>query len=204
MDLSLKKNGGNANGRVRLPSKKNINLALAGEKPINLLAAIIGVVLIVIAAALISKFAVVDRYMAVSEAQRQVNELQKQIDEGYEKIAGYGELTELYAHYTYSGMTSEELERCDRNKITDLLRRTVIPDFYLSQWTVTGNQLVITVTGSTLQEINLLAEKINEEPIVDYCEVITAKTTDERFLNSGLVDGNVTVYLKNASEVKEG
>ena len=90
-----------------LPTKRTINLAVVGEKPLNMLVAVPAIVVIILAAALVSKFTVVDRLMAVNRAQAEVAALQADVDAGYEAIADYGDLVDEYAHYTLSGMTEE-------------------------------------------------------------------------------------------------
>lgn len=186
--------------KVKLPTKTAINLANVGVKKTNKLVAVLAVVLVIIAVALLSKFLVIDRFASVTAAENANNELQRQIDEGYRRIASFGDLSDKYAHYTYTDMTAAELESVDRNQIMDLLRRLVLPDFYLGSWTVTGNKLTVTVVGSTLQELNLLSQSMMEEPIVDYGYVTTARTTDNRFVGKDLVDGTITLYLKRPAE----
>ena len=123
--MAFKRNENNkktkAPARGRLPVKRTINLATVGEKPVNPFIAVPAIVLIVVAAALFSKIAVIDRMVKVSQAQAEVSYLQSQIDAGYERIESFGELVEEYAHYTYSGMTEEELQRVDRDDVMEML-----------------------------------------------------------------------------------
>lgn len=166
---------------VRLPVKQSINLAVVGVKPIKLYVALPIIILILAAAAAFSKFGVVDRYMKVAEAERQVAATRKQVDDAYVKLAEYDELNEIYAHYTYSGMTNEELNRVDRSDIISLIQRMIIPNAVLDSWSVSGNQLILNITGSSLQEINLLSQKLNDQSIVDFSTVRTASTTETRY-----------------------
>ena len=57
-----------------------------------------------------------------------------------------------------------------------MIERVVIPQARLSGWSVSGNQLNLTVSARTLQEINLMAQQIENEDIVDYCQVLNAAT----------------------------
>ncbi len=189
-----------------MPTKRSINLAALGEKPMNMAIAIPAVVLIVVAAVLFSKFLVIDRLAEVAAAQRHVAELQAQLDAGYEELAGFDELNELYAHYTYSGMTQEELTRTDRAEVLDLIQRLVIPRVELGEWSLSGNTLNLNVTGSSLQDINLLAQKLEEDGLVNYCSVTTAVNNDYVWVNGELiedddVDACVLVYLNSEAEV---
>ena len=186
--------------RGRLPSKRSINLALSAEKKkIDLRAAIPAILLVVAAAFLFSKFAVVDRLMEMSNEQAKAAELQRQVDRGYEKIESYGDLVEQYAHYTYSGMTKEELTRADRVKVLELIERLLIPNATVDSWQLNGNVLSVTLTGSTLQEINLLAQTLGDEPMVQFCKVTTARTNEVSAIDDRdeyqVVKAKLIVYL---------
>lgn len=89
--------------------------------------AVPGIVLILLAALLFSKFAVADRLAAVTEAARETEVVKAQLDAGYQKIEEFGDMTEEYAHVTYSGMTAEELGRADRIEVLDLMQRVILP-----------------------------------------------------------------------------
>lgn len=195
--------------RVRIPTKTEINLALIGEKKINGLIALPAILLIVLAAALFSKFLVYDRMMEVVAAQREVYELQSQLDAGYEELSDFAELSDLYAHYTFSGMTKEEQERIDRVEVLSLIDRLILPQAGVDNLTVTGNQMTLNISGNTLQEINLLVQQLELDPLVDYCSVTTAVSKGEanvpvEYDENAIVTARVIVYLKSASEVNAG
>lgn len=191
-DAEKKKKSKSARGKARrgrVPMKTEINLAIVGEKHINGLIALPAVLLIILAAALFSKFLVIDRMMEVSAAEAEVARLQAQLDAGYAELTNYGELADLYAHYTFSGMTQEELQRVDRGDVLDLLDRVVLPQAGVDSLTLSGNQMTLNMKSSTLQEINLLVQQLELEPMVDFCSVTTAVSNE--------TDGN---RVKNAME----
>ncbi len=172
------------NKTVRMPTKQSINLANVNSKPIKLYIALPAIILIIAAAVLLSKFAVVDRLMQVSAAEYRVATLRTELSAAYEKLASFDDLNEKYAHYTYSGMTAEELHRVDRCEVIALIQRVILPELIVDSWSVTGNQLTMSVTGSSLQTVNLMVQKLYEEPIVDYCTVRTASTTETSYQTS--------------------
>ena len=106
--------------------------------------------------------------------------VQRELDDAYRRLDSFGELTELYAHYTYSGMTDEEVHRTDRAEILNLLRKVVLPDVAVDSWNVKGNVLNITMTADTLEDINRNVQKINSDELVDFCTVNNAKTNENR------------------------
>lgn len=205
MALTATKKKSKALPKGRLPSKRTINLATVGEKPLNMAVTIPAIVLIILAAALVSKVAVVDRLVKVSRAQAEVAVLQAQLDAGYEAVTGYGDLAEEYAHYTLSGMTEEELQTVDRVALIDMLQRVVLSRAEVGSWNVVGNQLELPITGATLQEINMIVQQLEAEPLVDFCTVSTAATADQNkkqdvISENTVVTAQVIVYLNPVTE----
>lgn len=188
--------------RGDLPQKRTINLIGIGQTTIEMKMAVPGIIIIILAALLFSKFAVVNRLIAVSEANSRVSLIQEQLDLGYAKIESYGDMTEAYAHYTYSGMTPEELGRADRMEVLQLLEEIVLPRVDIDFWSISGNQMTLSITGSALQQINLIVQRLEVEELVDYCTVTTAATKDNTQMIGSDTDvtAQITIYLKDATE----
>lgn len=205
MAVAIKKKTKKTGARKRrgqMPTKRTINLANLGEKPMRLGLAIPLVLLILALAAVFSKFLVIDRMAEVDRAQRAVYELQEKLDAGYEELADFDDLSELYAHYTYSGFTSEELNRADRAEVLKLIRNWVIPWAEVSSWTLTGNELTINMRGESLQQINLIVQQLEAQDLVDFCTVNTANTNDNTRGNAkseeyDIVKARVLIYLSS-------
>ena len=206
--------------RGQLPVKRSINLASLGEKPIKLSLAIPGIVLIILAAFLFSKFLVIDRLAEVNAAQGRVTSLQNRLDAGYRELTDYDDLVEQYAHYTYSGMTQEELERVDRADIINLIQRVILPDVGVASWSVSGNQLTVNMTAKTLEEINRMVQKLDQNELVEFSNILSAVSTEERRVEEKttngvlvrtveqedytIVNAKVLIYLKAQTEVDAG
>ncbi len=194
--------------RRQMPVKRSINLAVIDEKKMRFGLAIPAILLILVAAAAFSKFLVLDRMAEVSAAQAEVSRLQAKIDQGYDELAGFDDLADLYAHYTYSGFTPEELNRSDRVAVLRLIRSVVLPRAEVSSWSLTSNTLTINLNAETLQEINLLVQQLEAEDMVDFCTVNTANTKDNQrrvqTTDLGIVKARVLVYLNAGMEVDNG
>ncbi len=184
---------------AQMPSKTTINLVTVGQKRINLKLAIPALILILALIVVLGKFLVFDRFAEVAQAQRVVDELQTRLSAGYEELAGYEDLNDLYAHYTYSGFTEEELGRTSRVEVLRLIRQVVLPKVELNSWSLTSNELIIDVTGKTLQDINMLALDLQDDSLVNYCTVSTANTNDQRSdrADGDAVTARVLVYLES-------
>ena len=192
--------------RGRTPTKQSINLATIGVKRTNWLLVILTMVLILVAAGAIGKFLVYDRLQEVTRAQNEANAVLSEINVYRGKIEQYGELNDLFAHYTYTGMTDEEHNRVDRVAVLDLIQGVILPRLDVSSWSIASNKLKLSVQGNTLQEINLTAQKLMEDELVDYCEVNTASTGSDKNnkkVSSEKVSANMVVYLVNPEEVAE-
>ena len=194
--------------RRQMPVKRSINLAVIDEKKMRFGLAIPAILLILVAAAAFSKFLVLDRMAEVSAAQAEVSRLQAKIDQGYDELSGFDDLADLYAHYTYSGFTPEELNRSDRVAVLRLIRSVVLPRAEVSSWSLTSNTLTINLNAETLQEINLLVQQLEAEDMVDFCTVNTANTKENQrrvqTTDLGIVKARVLVYLNAGMEVDNG
>jgi hypothetical protein len=65
-------------------------------------------------------------------------------------------------------------------------------------WTVSGNILNVQVTGSSLQEMNKLAQKLEKNEIVDRC-VITTANKGENLDTKKDVSATFIIYLQQPS-----
>ena len=201
---------GTALGRTARAPKKQINLALAGQKKKHYFVAVPAIGAIVVVAGIIGKVAVADRLIKVSEAQSAASELQKQVDDITAYIDSFGDLQDTYAHYTYQGLNGDELSYLNRPDVLRLMKDVIFPKVTVSSWSVSGNQLTLPVTGENLSDINSLVQELEQEPIVDYCNVMTAvtdsTTTDANGENipADTVTGQIIVYLLDPVSVEAG
>ena len=186
--------------RGKLPTKRSINLAMSDEKPVNLKIGIPAMILILLAAFAFGKFAVADRLVAVSRAEAQVSALQSELNAAYDKLNSFGELTEIYAHYTYSGMTQDEISRADRGSAIAMIRRLILPRGEVSSWTLSGNTLTVNMTVQDLRTVNRTVQDIESDAHVNFCTVNTAATTDKTKAIEA-VNARITIYLNPPEEV---
>ena len=196
---------GTALGRTARASKKQINLALAGQKKKHYFVAIPAIGAIVAAAGFLGKVAVADRLVEMSVQQSLASDLQKQVDDVTDYIAGFGDLQQTYAHYTYQGLLVDELSYINRPKVLKLMKEVIFPKVTVSSWSLSGNQLTLPVTGENLSDINALVQQLEDEKLVDYCNVMTAVTdgNQETERAADKVTGQIVVYLADSTEDEE-
>lgn len=169
--------------RGRLPSKRSINLILVNDKKISVLKAIPAVLLVLALAAAFSKFLVMDRLNAIYSSSSEVSRLRTNLVEARKLLKEYDGIEDDYAHLTYADMTSEEMGRVDRVKILELVSTILPAGNTAKSWSVSGNMLLVDISGGSLQNLNDLAREIEKSPIVDSC-VITTATKNEPGANS--------------------
>lgn len=196
---------GTALGRTAKAPKKQINLAFAGQKKKHYWVAVPAIGCIVMVAGVIGKVAVADRLVQMSEAQSAVSQMQQQVDDITAYIDSFGDLQETYAHYTYQGLTGDELSFLNRPEVLKLMTDIIFPKVMVSSWSVSGNQLSLPVTGENLSDINSLVQELEQEPIVDYCNVMTAVTdgNTEAEAAADKVTGQIVIYLLDPLTVQE-
>ena len=195
--------------KVSYPTKDKINFADVGVAPMKIEVLVPAIVLIIVCACLLSKFFVVDRLVAYNKLASEVSSLENRLDEANTKIESYGELEEEYSHYTYSGMTTEEMILQNRVDIVNLINKYILDKAEVGSWTISGNEVSIPITGVTFHEIGNIVAEIEEDSMVDHCEVIAASTNDNGIVyNSATSDisalsgtdgatAQVTIYLKD-------
>jgi len=184
--------------KVKIPTKRNINFVeITESNGIKWQVAIPLIVLIIVVAVLVAKFAVIDQFAKLNAIQSENVQIQSNIDMMNAQIAKFDDIKAEYAHYTYSDMTEEELSRADRKEVLGLINKYVLPSAVLDSWVVNGNTLVINITGITLAGANNIVSKMGSDPIVTYCTVQTATTDNEV---STVINSKITATLTVASE----
>ena len=198
--------------KLVLPTKTQINFATVGVTPMKVSVLLPGIVLIILGAAALSKFFVIDRIMEVSALQGEVAALQSQIDDEQAAIDAMGDIATEYAHYTWSGMTDEERTLADRMDAVKLIEDYVRSDAKVGSYTISGNEISLPITGVTFNEIGHIVNRLESDPLVEHCEVVAAASDDSSVIYNSespdmtLVGGDmeataqVTIYLNDVPE----
>lgn len=187
-----------------MPVKRSINLVLIDEKKIKPMKALPAVLLVIVLAAAFSKFMVMDRLMAMSNASGKVTSIQSSLTQATEALKQYEGVEDTYAHMTYKDMTAEELGRVDRVKVLEMVSE-YLSDSSARTWSLSGNILVVDVSGKTLENLNQLARRIEQSPIVDTCVITTAQKEMSKSSSLGLSSGqSLSQALERRRQELEG
>lgn len=204
--------------REKLPVKRTINLAEIGVKKTDPKAVAAGLILIVLGTFLFSKFLVTDRLAAMFRAESEVTRLRTELNQQYARIKSFGDIEDEYAHYTYAGMTEEELSLVDRSDVIQMLENELGKENTAIAWSLSGNVLTLTATGSDLQEINRLARRMETYDVVNMCSVTNAVKEDVKVqqktdaasgnvpdaaVGQKIVRANITAYLQQKTQEQQ-
>ena len=177
----------------KVPSKTYINVLVKRKQAFSLEKRLPVIIIVVIIAAILCKFTVVDRFTSVMTESGRLSRLQEELNVTKEQIGSLEDVDDLYAHYTTSGMTEEELSRVDRTKAMKLIDKAFLHGNKSKSWNLTGNVMTLEVVGPSLRELNELAEQLEENPIVERCVISSA---NKKIAESSDVAVTFVIYLK--------
>lgn len=160
-------------GRFRgaLPKKRRANLArvtrrrVRWEKP--LATSVCAAALIWLAV----NYGIIARLEKLRAAREALLEKQAQYQQAEETLHSYYASRDVYVHVTWADMTAEEIRLVDPSEVAALLERVVLPVSPLESVRVADNAAELSLTVRTLEEANMLARRLREEPLVEYCSV---------------------------------
>ncbi len=200
--INLGKFAGDTRSGGKMPEKNYINLAVVEETPFITRKSVPIILLIVLLFLAFFKFMVIDKFTEMISASQEVLQLQSDLDTAYTTIESMGDIEDTYAHYTYSGMTAEEMGRVDRVSVMKLVDKALLGGDYTRSWQLSGNIMTLQVSGKSLQQLNQLAQALETETIVQRCVINTANKNIRTDANAGK---NVTVtfiiYLQQPATV---
>ena len=169
------------------PTKRTLNLLIREKKSIDPAKWIPGVVVVLIIAALIGKFAVADRFARLSKAESELAARKAHLEETYKAYEDYNEVQKRYNRYTYTGFDRTIADRLD---VLDILEREFFPVCQVQSITISGKTVNLSVTGLTLSEASTLKERVEADPLVESLTVSTASHEYE------VLDGTATMMLQ--------
>lgn len=187
----------------KMPTKRTINMARIGVESINPKRAAAGILVIIVFAALFSKFMVYDKLNALAEAEEEVRAAQEERDLARLQLQTFSDVSEEYEHYSCAGMTPEETAMVNRDEVISVLEKDLMEKAHIQSWELNGNVMELTLSDSTLKEINQLMQDLQAEEIVDICTVTTAETNELKNNNYDKVYATVLVYFKDAVQESE-
>ncbi len=160
---------------AELPTKTTLNLVIREKSELAPSRWIPAAILIILAAALFSKFAVVDRFARLQEMENKLADKQGQLWALEDSYADFDEVKAQYNQYTYKGF---DRSIADRQAILDLLEQEIIPYCETQAISISGNNFSTTLTGLTLDQVSSMMARLEANPLVEGVTVATAGYDD--------------------------
>lgn len=181
----------------KVPTKNFINIMVKRKQTFDVKRNLPLIIVILIVFAVLLKFTMVDRLATIIIETNNISAMQQELDEANQKISSMKEVDDLYAHYTTSGMTEEELGRVDRVKAMKLIDKSFMKGNISKSWNLTGNTMTLQVKGPSLRELNQVAAELEQNSIVERCVIQSA---NKRTGDNGEVAVTFIIYLKQPEE----
>ena len=161
-------------GAKDITLKTSINFAAMTEKKKTHWGIVApALILIVVLAALFSKFGVIERFNQLEAAQNNVRSLEEELETDREILSSSDELTETFYHYTHSDMTEEELENIDRVKVLELSEFLSGFGAEVSAFRITTDSVDVTIGTDSLDSVSMLSRELGKQEIVDTVSVLS-------------------------------
>ena len=174
----------------KYPVKTDINLAIREKKQNKLSTNIPTFIILVIAIAIFSKFAVINRLEQASEAENSATVAQQQLETLKEYTNNYPKVLEEYnallASKSYINVVATPMERLG------LVERYLISASQVNSFDVVDDVITAQISGVTLNQISAIYANLMSDPLIENVQVYTASTNDK---NNSLTTATMTIQL---------
>ena len=186
---------------LKCPHKQGINLNMREQKGNPRLTLLVGCLAIVILAGCVAKFGVIDQYRRLDAAQAAYASVHTEYTQMQELLKGYDRLLMEYRTYSMEWATDGSEDNgtlVDRQKALDLLEQEMLSRGRLVSLQVSGNKMIVAMSGMSLDQISRMFDVIQQSPIVSNVELNLASTEDGNV--STILDFTVRITLRSAEE----
>lgn len=162
---------------------------------------LVGCLAIAILAGCVAKFGVIDQYRRLDAAQAAYASVHTEYTQMQELLKGYDRLLMEYRTYSMEWATDGSEDNgtlVDRQKALDLLEQEMLSRGRLVSLQVSGNKMVVAMSGMSLDQISRMFDVIQQSPIVSNVELNLASTEDGNV--STILDFTVRITLRSAEE----
>ena len=174
----------------KYPVKTDINLAIREKKQNKPSTTIPTFIILVIAIAIFSKFAVINRLEQASEAETSATVAQQQLETLKEYTNNYPKVLEEYnallASKSSINVVATPMERLG------LVERYLISASQVNSFDVVDDVITAQISGVTLNQISAIYANLMSDPLIENVQVYTASTNDK---NNSLTTATMTIQL---------
>ncbi len=188
---------------LKCPHKQGINLNMREQKGNPQSTLLVGCLAIVILAGCVAKFGVIDQYRRLDAAQAAYASVHTEYTQMQELLKGYDRL--LMEYRTYSMGVGHRRQRGQRHSGGTARRRCwicwsreMLSRGRLVSLQVSGNKMIVAMSGMSLDQISRMFDVIQQSPIVSNVELNLASTEDGNV--STILDFTARITLRSAEE----
>jgi len=185
----------------KMPTKTSINLVVKKESALKTKKGITWTIIGVLAVAALAALLIVRPVMGLIAARADVERLTTELEQINKEISDNADIEKEYAHYTLEDMTEEELTRVDRTEVMKLVDVVNKSGGQVTGFEASENTMVIKEKGSTLAELNNIAQTLEQQEIVERCVINSA---DKGKQDTSGVEASFIIYLTNGETEEEG
>ena len=158
---------------VQMPSKKTMNFARR-QSNFNPKKVIPIILVILIVAAVLVKFGIMDPLDKKSAAYSELSYKQVQLAALNAKLADYEELEQEYGRYSYGWMNETEVSLVSRIDALNLVEKQIANKAVIKNMAVNNNVLTLNIKGITLKEASDMVAKLEMNDLVESAAVYNA------------------------------
>lgn len=158
---------------VQMPSKKTMNFARR-QSNFNPKKVIPIILVILIVAAVLVKFGIMDPLDKKSAAYSELSYKQVQLAALNAKLADYDELEQEYGRYSYGWMNETEVSLVSRIDALNLVEKQIANKAVVKNMAVNNNVLTLNIKGITLKEASDMVAKLEMNDLVESAAVYNA------------------------------
>ena len=151
---------------VQMPSKKTMNFARR-QSNFNPKKVIPIILVILIVAAVLVKFGIMDPLDKKSDAYTELSYKQVQLAALNAKLADYDELEQEYGRYSYGWMNETEVSLVSRIDALNLVEKQIANKAVIKNMAVNNNVLTLNIKGITLKEASDMVAKLEMNDLVE-------------------------------------
>ena len=158
---------------VQMPSKKTMNF-VHHQSAINLKKVVPVVLVILAAAAVFTKFGILDPLEKKNAALAELQLKQDQLAAIETRLEGYDELEQEYGRYSYGWMDETEVNMVSRMDVLNLVEQQIADKAYIDNLAVNNNVLTLNIHGITLEQASAMVKSLEDQGLVESAAVYNA------------------------------
>ena len=186
---------------IKCPQKTGINLNLQEDRQRDRRTLLIGILAIAALVTVVVNFGVLQQYRRLDKAQAAYDRVHTQYVSAQEALSDYDRVLLEYRTYSMEWATDGSEDNgtlVDRQKALDLLEQEMLSRGRLVSLQVSGNKMIVAMSGMSLDQISRMFDVIQQSPIVSNVELNLASTEDGNV--STILDFTVRITLRSAEE----